>query len=93
MSSKDAAGRAHSCFPFGALTQAKQPVLDFIRPSAGLYPPLCWGSPVWSSGNPQVDCPCWGMFSPTQPRSEGPCREGRAPGGSPWLLLVSSDVS
>lgn len=29
----------------------------------------CWtvalqGSSVWSSGNPQVDCPCWGMFSP-----------------------------
>lgn len=75
MSSKDAAGRAHSCFPFGALTQAKQPVLDLSAPLLG--------SPVWSSGNPQVDCPCWGMFSPTQPRSEGPCREGRAPGGSP----------
>ena len=35
MSSKDAAGRVHSCFPFGALTQGKQPGLDFTRPSAG----------------------------------------------------------
>lgn len=47
MSSKDAAGRAHSCFPFGALTQAKQPVLDLIRPSAGLIRP--------SAGQPCVE--------------------------------------
>lgn len=49
--SKDAAGRFHSCFPFGALTQGKQPGLDFTRPSAGAA--LCgalgihrWTAPV-----------------------------------------------
>ena len=35
MSSKDAAGIVHSCFPFGALTQGKHPGLDFTCPSAG----------------------------------------------------------
>lgn len=81
MSSKDAAGRAHSCFPFGALTQAKQPVLDFIRPSAGAA--LCgapgihrWTAPVGVCSLP----PSQGVRGRA---GRGGPREGRAPGGSP----------